>query len=132
MHLFMLIFGTVFFPKACTLVCYECIPGNTDSLSSPNGTKCLRCDKQDCFKTVKCNENENYCFYGKVNALGAKAFGKGCATKDQCSNRQTIQIPNFFGDYISCCLGDVCNSTSSPHASLLLLVLQLISWIFSP
>ncbi|CAI5662754.1 unnamed protein product [Oreochromis niloticus] len=128
MHLLMLIFGTVLLPKACTLVCYECIPGNIESLSSPNGTKCLRCDKQDCFKTVKCNENERYCFYGKVNALGAMAFGKGCATKDQCSNRQTIQIPNFFGDYMSCCLGDVCNSTSSPRASLLL----LIFWVFSP
>ncbi|XP_027142200.1 uncharacterized protein LOC109142393 [Larimichthys crocea] len=94
------------------------------SIPSSNGKTCYYCDGTDCTNTVNCVGNEDYCITAKVK----KFKMKGCASKQICYGALSEQLQGFLKAKF-CCQGDLCNSASSTHAGLLLLVALFVSLV---
>ncbi|XP_005952622.1 ly6/PLAUR domain-containing protein 2 [Haplochromis burtoni] len=117
---------TVITTTCCTSDLCNSQDAPAGSISSPNGKKCFQCEGNNCNKTLSCNGNEDYCISVAVTSGDVTLKLKGCASKMICSNTQNPEITGITGAKISCCQGDLCNSSSSSTASLLLFVTSLI------
>ncbi|KAL3975612.1 RNA-binding protein 16 [Sarotherodon galilaeus] len=91
------------------------------TLSAACGLKCYTCaaaDPKSCTYTTSCAFIFNRCFSGRVD--GFNPVLKGCLNSALCSGS------------ISCCEGDLCNSTipAGPSAILLLVSSAILKFLF--
>ncbi|XP_041649299.1 urokinase plasminogen activator surface receptor-like [Cheilinus undulatus] len=121
--------GSVNYGTNRTLITTKCCTSdlcNTDFApggrkSQPNGKKCYTCIGQMCTKTLDCEGDEDYCISSSMKHGNAQAGNmKGCASKRFSSYLDEME--DFFDVDFSVCLGDLCNSASSPRVGLLLLL----------
>lgn len=100
------------------------------SISNPNGKKCFYCNEQgQCTATLNCEGDEDNCLTLSVRQGSVNVSMKGCATKSMCLANNTENLQG--SEKLICCEGDYCNSSSSStHASFLLLAAMITSLLF--
>ncbi|XP_062394889.1 phospholipase A2 inhibitor and Ly6/PLAUR domain-containing protein-like [Sardina pilchardus] len=94
--------------------------------NSANGRQCFSCGLIGCSSTLQCVGNEDRCITASVVVAGLSTTLKGCATSNVCSGDFTSQLESTAVD-LSCCEGNLCNSTWSAGHSVLLLFWTLLS-----
>ncbi|XP_036448129.1 prostate stem cell antigen-like [Colossoma macropomum] len=96
---------------------------------SLNGKKCYACADDDCTRTMNCEGDEDQCISARVSLGGVQMEMKGCASRSFCSSETSSMKAAGITGRVSCCEGDMCNSTEGVKLSLLIMLVPLISSI---
>ncbi|KAI4889422.1 hypothetical protein NFI96_029978 [Prochilodus magdalenae] len=104
----------------------------------PNGNKCFGCvaAPSECTKTVDCCDEETMCISAAETVAGKNLMvSRGCATEGMCRYGQNISfgvLGKGLKGSVSCCKGNLCNSsavlrdTLSAHFLVVLLMYFLL------
>ncbi|XP_056324164.1 sperm acrosome membrane-associated protein 4-like [Danio aesculapii] len=103
-----------------------------NATDSNNGKSCYTCSGTDCSQTISCKGDETQC----ITATGANnATFKGCASQNVCDNtalaEYAIHQYGYANTSLSCCNGNLCNNGQILRQGAVLLLLPVLSLLFS-